>query len=122
LQWRLCNSTRYFLHREDLILALTARSLHCRDSVQLQSHLHRPHEAVSPRDLTLLGDAAPQQRQRLSAASSTNWDLPSTRLTSLRAPSAGSSVKTLALGDSRALPAPKVQARAYGRDHMPAMR
>ena len=35
-----------------LLLALTARSLHCRDSVRLQSYFHRPDEPVStpPRD------------------------------------------------------------------------
>jgi len=30
-----------------LLLALTARSLHCRGSVRLQSYFHRPGEAVS---------------------------------------------------------------------------
>jgi hypothetical protein len=28
-------------------MALTARSLHCRDSVRLQSYFHRPYEPVS---------------------------------------------------------------------------
>jgi len=28
-------------------MALTARSLHCRDSVRLQSYFHRPDEPVS---------------------------------------------------------------------------
>ena len=29
------------------LMALTARSLHCRDSVRLQSYFHRPDEPVS---------------------------------------------------------------------------